>query len=61
MFISYMYVDIVFPPTKSISVMFESVTTHCQTPKTWIDHNVKHHHDSTCYRTRYHAFPLSLA
>ena len=28
MFINYMYVDILFPLTKDISIMFERVTTH---------------------------------
>ena len=39
MLIYFMYVDILFSPTKTISIMFERVTTHCQTLKTWIGHN----------------------
>ena len=31
MFINYMYVDILFPLTKAITIMFERVTTHNQT------------------------------
>ena len=34
MFIHYMYVDILFPLTKAIPIMFERVTTHYQTLKT---------------------------
>ena len=39
-----MYVDILFPLTKSIPIMFERVTTHFQTLKIWIDHNAMHYH-----------------
>ena len=40
MFIHYMYVDIHFPLTKAISIMFERVALHHQTLQTWIGHNV---------------------
>ena len=46
MFIHYMYVDVLFPPTKAIPIMFERVTKHYQTLQTWIGHNA----------TRYHKF-----
>ena len=46
MVIHYMYVDVFFPPTKAIPIMFEHVTTHYQTLQTWIGH----------YATRYHNF-----
>ena len=39
MIIHYMYVDIVFPLTKSIPIMFERVTIHYQALQTWIGHN----------------------
>ena len=39
MFIHQMYVDIFFPPRKAIPMMFERVTTDCQTLQTWIGHN----------------------
>ena len=45
-FLHYMYVDILFPLAKAISVMFECVITPYQTLKTWIGHNA----------TRYHKF-----
>ena len=44
--IHYMYVDILLSLTKTISIMFERVTTYCQTLKTQIGHNT----------TRYHKF-----
>ena len=31
-----MYVDILFPLTKAIPIMFERVTTHCQTLHTYM-------------------------
>ena len=49
----YMYVDILFPLTKTIPVMFERVTTHYQTLKTWIGHN------ATCYHN-INALPQTL-
>ena len=45
MFINYMYVDILFPLTKAISVMFERVTPHYQTLQTWIGHDATHYHN----------------
>ena len=45
-----MYVDINFPLTKAIPIMFERVTTHYQTLQTWIGHNA----------TRYHNFNVLL-
>ena len=49
MFIHYMYVDILFPLTKPIPIMFERVT-HYHTLQTWMP-----------YHTRYDTFSLSLA
>ena len=34
-----MYVDILFPLSKAIPIMFERVITHYQTLHTWIGHN----------------------
>ena len=48
MLIHYVYVNIFFPLTKAIPIMFERGTTHCQTLHTWIDHNA----------TRYSNFAL---
>ena len=45
MFIQYVYVDILFPFAKAISIMFERVTTHYQTLKTWIDHIATRYHN----------------
>ena len=45
MFIHYMYVDILFPLTKAIPIMFKRVTTHFQTLQTWIDHNPTRYHN----------------
>ena len=39
MLVHYMYVNILFPLTKAIPVMFERVTTHYQTQQTSIGHN----------------------
>ena len=50
MFIHYMYVDILFPLTKTIPIMFERVTTHNQTLWTWIGHNAMRYHN-------FHALP----
>ena len=52
-----MYVDIFFPLTKAIAIMFERVTTHYQTLQTWIDHACYH----TRYLTPYRTFALNLA
>ena len=53
MFIHYMYVDILFPLTKVIPIMFEHVTTHYQTLEIWIGHN------AMCYRN-FNVFPHAL-
>ena len=45
MFIYYMCVDILFPLTKAIPVMFEHVTMPYQTLETWIDHNATRYHN----------------
>ena len=37
MLIHYKIVDILFPITKAIPIMFEQVVSHYQTLKTWID------------------------
>ena len=43
-FLHYMYVDILFPLTKAIPIMYERVTTYYQTLKTWIGHNATRYH-----------------
>ena len=53
-----MYVDVFFPLTKVIPVMFEHVTTHYQTLQIWIGHDATRYH--TRYHMRYHTFSLSL-
>ena len=58
MFIHYMYIDTFFPLTKTISIMFEHVTTHYQTLQTWIGQNTTCSH--TRYHMRYRTFSLSL-
>ena len=45
MFIHYMYVDILFPLTKAIPIMFENVTTHYQTLQILIDNNATRYHN----------------
>ena len=45
MFIHYMFVDILFPPTKDIPIMFECVTTHYKTLQTWIGHDETGYHN----------------
>ena len=47
-----MYVDILFPLTKAIPIMY--VTTYYQTLKTWIGHN------ATRYHKRYRTLSLSF-
>ena len=42
MFILYMYLDILFPLTKAIQIMFEHVNKHYQTLETWVGHNTMH-------------------
>ena len=48
-----MYLDILFPLTKAIQIIFELVTTYYQTPKTWISHNATRYH-------KFNALPLEL-
>ena len=48
-----MYVDVFFPLTKAIPIMFEQVTTYYQTLQTWIGH------DATCYHN-FNALPYAL-
>ena len=58
MFIHYMYVDVFFPPTKAIPIMFEHVITHYQTLQTWIDHDATRYHDINALpQTLPHALP----
>ena len=45
MFIHYIYVDILFPLTKAIPVMFERITTHYRILQTWIGHNAMRCHN----------------
>ena len=40
-----MYVDIFFPLTKAIPLMFEHVTTHYQTLQTRIGHDATRYHN----------------
>ena len=65
MFIHYMFVDILFPPTKAIPIMFEHsfhsnkshsnyVWTHYKTLETWIVHNGTRYHNFNPLR---HALP----
>ena len=56
MLIHYMYVDIFFPPSKAIPIIFEHVNTHYQTLQTWIGYNATHYHNLTHYHMRYHTF-----
>ena len=49
----YMYVDILFPLTKSTTIMSERVVTYCQTLKTWIGHNARRYH-------KFNALPHAL-
>ena len=46
MFIHCMYVDILFPLTKAITLIFEPVTTHIQTPQTWTGYNAARYHNA---------------
>ena len=48
-FLHYMCIDIVFPLTKAIPIMFQRVTTYQQTLKTWIGHNFNALPDSLPY------------
>ena len=54
MFINYMYVDVFFPLTKAIPIMFEHVTTHYQTLQTWIGHDATRYHN---FNVLLHALP----
>ena len=45
MFIHYMFVDIIFPLTKTIPIIFKHITTDYQTLETWIDHNATRYHN----------------
>ena len=54
MFIHYMYVDLHFPLTKAIPIMFGHNTTHYQTLKTWIGHNTTRDHN---FNALPHALP----
>ena len=45
MFLHYMYVDILFPLTKAILIMFKHIITHYKTLQTWIDHNATSYHN----------------
>ena len=49
-----MYVDILFPLTNAIPIMFENVTTHYQTLHTWVGHNVTRYHN---FNALPHALP----
>ena len=49
MFIHSMHVDLLFPLTRAIPIMFKRVTTYYQTLQTWIGYNTTRYH--TCYHT----------
>ena len=53
MFIEYRYIDILFPLTKAIPIMFEQVTSQYQTLQIWIGHNATRYHN-------YNALPQAL-
>ena len=52
-----MYVDVFFPLTKVMPIMFENVTTHYQTLQTWIGHDATHYHNLNALP---HALPHAL-
>ena len=52
-----MYVDVFFPLTKVIPIMFEHVTTHYQTLQTWIGHDATRYHNLNALP---HALPHAL-
>ena len=52
-----MYVDVFFPLTKAIPIMFERVTTHYQTLQAWISHDATHYHN---FNALPHALPHAL-
>ena len=49
-----MYVDVLFPPTKAIPIMFERVTKYYQTLQTWIGHNATRYYN---FNALPHALP----
>ena len=57
MFIHYMYVDVFFPLTKAIPIMFEHDTTHYQTLQTSISHDATRYHN---FNALPHALPHVL-
>ena len=57
MFIHYMYVDIFLPLTKAIPIIFERVTTHCQTLQTWIGHDATRNYN---FKALSHTLPHVL-
>ena len=40
-----MYLNVLFPLTKAITIMFELVTTRNQTLQTWVGHNAMRYHN----------------
>ena len=44
------YVDILFPLTKSIPIMFEHVTKHYQTLHTWMGHDATRYYNFNALR-----------
>ena len=52
-----MYVDVIFPLTKAIPIMFEHVTTHYQTLQTWTGHDATRYHN---FNALPHALPHAL-
>ena len=52
-----MYVDVFFPLTKAIPIMFEHGTTHYQTLQTWIGHDATRCHN---FNALPHALPHAL-
>ena len=54
MFIHHVHVDILFPLTNAIPIMFERVTTYYQTLKTWLYHNATRYHN---FNVLSHALP----
>ena len=53
-----MYIDIPFPLTKAIPIMFERVTIDYQTLYTWIGHNTTPYHN---FNALPHALPHTLS
>ena len=51
------YVDILFPLTKSIPIMFERVTKHYQTLQTWMGHDATRYYN---FNALQHALPHVL-